>query len=241
VALIWRNSNNRIISKFLVGIATALGGDLLAARSPATPAAKLLKGQFGEITSRMQAEDALAAAQALAAEREAQTEEAETSEPLTAMGMLERFLTTTPHRKHRRPTAHALRQTPTVPQGEKTDERGCVIQKPPFFSGRARCETLHGLALGCETGGFLFGTDRPFRRKLSEFIKPCLQEMRVVSSANIDIFADILVPHLSRVNRFAQALLVKTKEDIETQTDVIPLIDMEQQTEPKDKGKSKKK
>jgi hypothetical protein len=55
-------------------------------------------------------------------------------------------------------------------------------------------------------------------------------------------FGEIFINRLARTNMLGQRLLVKTRESIETQTEVIPKVEEEVQTgDIKDKTKPKKK
>jgi hypothetical protein len=237
--LIWKRSQTNFVSRFLFTLATSCGRDILTEPSPTTPAAELLKAQFGVLILHLQEEDAAAAAEALALAQEAmQAEENESREPITAVGLLERM---TAHRKHRRQMRTPLKLDTHRAVADTARPRP-AFEMPRFFSRRPRFETIHGLAVACEAAGFLMGNDRPYRTSLDTFLRPFFNELLLQSKATVSSFGEMFIHRLSRTNLLAQSILVKTKESIETQTEVIPLIDEETQVgDLKDKTKPKKK
>jgi hypothetical protein len=238
IGLMRRASQNRQVVLLLLHIALALGQDLLAGNPPDSEVAKLLQAQFRVIIAQLQEEDEAAAAEALALAHESNhQEESEREEPITAAEIFERL--TTFRRRKRTPAHGRPLATDRRPDGLSTQRQ--AVQQPDakrhvtrqdrhFFVGRPRLELLHGMAIGAELAGFLVGVDRPFREKISAFIRPVLREASDEVRVSVNGFGGAFIARLSETNVLANRILVRTKESIAVQTDVAARDEVEVQT-----------
>jgi hypothetical protein len=144
IELIWKAIQNRTILNLLLSLTSSFGRDCLHA-VPDSPPAEVLKSQFGVLASKLQEEDAIAAAEALALAQEAiQNEEADANEPITAAELLEKL---TAFRRRKRDKSlkagkvRAAEASGGVAEMEKAKKRP-AFEIPKFFAKRPKLEDL---------------------------------------------------------------------------------------------------
>jgi hypothetical protein len=235
IDLMQRASQNGRVVLPLLHVARAR--DLLARSPPDSDVATVLRAQFGAIITQLQEKDEAAAADALALAQESnRQEESEREEPITAAGILEgltmyRKRKKTPAQRRspltdRRPEASSSQRQITQQSEMK---RHIARQHPQFFVGTPRLELLHEMAIGAELAGFLVGVDRPFREKISAFVRPLLRNASDQARVSVNGFGDGFMAHLSETNLLANRILVRTRESVAVPTDVAAKEDVEVQ------------